>query len=563
MTRDDAIERFLSAVSDRCDADWAELEQISTSAEDHALVRNLRALRTIADHGAPLALVEAEAPKATWAHLTLLDKIGEGAYGEVHRAWDPKLSIDVALKLIPSQLASPEEALREGRMLARIRHENVARVYGVDHQDGFVGIWTEFVDGVTLKDVAREAAPLPEARLVATSRQLLAALAAIHDANILHRDLKPENVLLDKAGRVVVTDFGCGALRTGSGAAHRAQLAGTPRFWAPELFEQGTPTPGTDCYALGVLIYLLATGDYPVEAADVGALQVAHAQGKRRRLADARADLSPAFTAAVDRALEADPARRFRSAREWLETLDAPALVVRPATSRGGLARRFAWRPVLATAGVLATVAGVWWAASLNAPPLAFETELLRAHADGPFEKLAAGVGGPDAASVQVGDRLMLAFESSRTAHVYVINWDEEGRAYLLFPMDESELRNPLPGGTPHRLPGLVRGQPFAWEVSSAGRQEHFAVVTSADRLAEFERAIRETPRVQVEGDGTLPSAAFSGLLRGVGRAKSVEGTPGARPEDILETLRQQIDADPALRKKVAIEVLTVNNAGG
>jgi serine/threonine protein kinase len=238
MTRDDAIDRFLAAVSDRCEADWAELEQMSTSAEDHALVQNLRALRTIAEHGAPLSRAEADAPKGTWAHLTLLEKIGEGAYGEVHRAWDPKLSIDVALKLIPSQLTSPDEALREGRMLARIRHDNVARVFGVDHQGGFVGIWTEFVDGVTLKDVVREAAPLPEARLLSTARQLLEALAAIHDAHILHRDLKPENVL-GRSGRW--RRFPDAARCARRGTDRRAQLAGTPRFWAPD--SSGTARP--------------------------------------------------------------------------------------------------------------------------------------------------------------------------------------------------------------------------------------------------------------------------------------------------------------------------------
>ena len=549
MTRDDAIDRFLAAVSDRCEADWAELERMSTSAADHALVENLRALHTIAEHGAPLSRADADAPKGTWAHLTLLEKIGEGAYGEVHRAWDPKLSIDVALKLIPSQLASPDEALREARMLARIRHDNVARVYGADHRDGFVGIWTEFVDGWTLEDVTREEGPQPEFQLLQMSEQLLQALAAIHGEHILHRDLKPANVLVEKSGRLVVADFGCGALRTSLGAGQRAQLAGTPRFWAPELFQNGAPTAASDCYALGVIIFLLATGEYPVDAADVSSLQAAHASGKRRLLTEARRDLPRAFTASVDRALEPDPAKRFRSACEWLEWLQREQM-------EPDWGRTFGRPLPLGLVATFAVMVALWWAVSLRTPPIAFEAELLRARADGPFQKL-------EADAVQVGDRLMLAFESPRAAHVYVINWDDEGRAYLLFPMEGSELHNPLAGGAAHRLPGLVGGEPFAWEVSSAAKQEHFAVVTSAERLEGFEHAIRETPRVQVEGEGTLPPAAISGLLRGVGRAKSVEGTPGARPEEVLQALQREIDATPSLRKKVAIQLLTVPNAGG
>jgi len=114
MTRDDSIERFLAAVSDRCDADWAELDRTSSSPADRALVRNLRALRTIADHGAPLTSADLDAPKGTWAHLTLLEKVGEGSYGEVHRAWDPKLSIDVALKLIPRRSPRPRKRCAKG-----------------------------------------------------------------------------------------------------------------------------------------------------------------------------------------------------------------------------------------------------------------------------------------------------------------------------------------------------------------------------------------------------------------------------------------------------------------
>ncbi len=568
MTRDEQIERFLAAVSDRMDADWNELERTSRNAEDRELVRNLRALRRIADHGAPLALADDEGPKGSWAHLTLLERIGAGSYGEVHRAWDPKLSIDVALKLIPARMADADEAMREARLLARVRHDHVARVYGADRQDGFVGIWTEYVDGVTLEDVAREAAPLPEARLVSFARQLLAALSAIHGAHVLHRDLKPENVLVDRNDRLVVTDFGCGAPRGRDGEGARAEFAGTPRFMAPELFAGGSPTPGTDGYALAVLLFRLATGRYPTDASTVSALRDAHTRGERRRLIEERPDLPPHFAAAVDRALDPEPTKRFASALHWLETLDVGSAAAPPAHAprreraehaepplQAVPSPRATRRPVLLSAAAALAIAAVaWFVAVRTTTPLSFEAELLRAAPDGPFAPIPAG----DAATVTVGDRLMLRFESPRTAHVYVINWDDRGRAYLLFPMDASELRNPIPGGTPHHLPGLVAGRPFAWEVSSGAGRESFAVIASAERLEDFERALAETPRVQVETAGDIPPSALSGLLRGVGRATSVPDAPGARPEEVLESLRRRIASDPTLHRRISLKTLSL-----
>ena len=586
MTPRDPIDRLVDAVSERADLDWDETERTSESAEDLALVRNLRSLRAIADFGAPLSRLDSRfdvprpvgaddasglrpaVPSKTWAHLTILEKIGEGVYGEVFRAWDPRLGVDVALKLVPSEFCAEDESLAEARLLARVNHENVARVFGVDRADGWVGIWTEYVDGVTLADLARDEAPLAEPRLREIAGSLLAAAGAIHDAKIVHRDLKPDNVLVQKDGRVVVADFGCGSLRTGAGAANRARFAGTPRYLAPELFARGTPTPGTDCYALGVMLHVLATGKYPVDAKDVAELKAAHREGRRNRLADARPDLSGAFAATVDRALDPDPTKRFRSAREWLAELDVPAAA--PATVPAATARppraTFARPAVLGVLAALVLLAFVTMR-GLFAPPLAFESSLWLAPGGGEWREVAIPVdAAADAAtvdvSVTVGDRLMVSFEGTDAAFVYVVNWDDSGRAYLLFPMRESSLSNPLPGGREHRLPGFVDGEPFAWEVSSGSATEHFAVIASRERLDDFERALAGFAEVSV-GDGTLPRSVFAGVLRGVGKARATEPPPGAdRPEAFVEELRERLAADEDLRDRVALRVFSVAQGG-
>jgi hypothetical protein len=582
MTPRDPFDRLVEAVSERGEIDWDESERTSETAEDQELVRNLKSLRAIADYGAPLPKFESvrpagaddasglrpELPGKTWAHLTILEKVGEGVYGEVHRAWDPRLNVDVALKLVPSEFAPNDEALQEARLLARVNHENVARVFGVDRAAGWVGVWTEFVDGTTLRDVAREEAPLPEARLRSIARSLLAAVGAIHDAKIVHRDLKPENVLVDKSGRIVVTDFGCGSFRTGVDLANRSRFAGTPRFLAPELFEKGLPTPGTDCYALGVILYLLATSRYPVDAADVGELKAAHREGRRNALVQARRDLSPAFAATVDRSLDPDPAKRYRSAREWLADLDAteaspiePARSPTVAEATASAPKSGPWLTLVAVA-IAAVIAFVAIQGRVAAP-LAFDASLWLAHEGEGWNQWpisANGEGATDLA-VRVGDRLMMSFEAPEASFVYVVNWDDAGRAYLLFPMRESTLRNPLPGGRTHRLPGLVNGEPFAWEVSSGSDSEHFAVIASRVRLAEFEETLGGLAEVDVD-DGELPRSVFAGVLRGVGKASATDAPPGTeRPEAFVEELQRRLAEDGKLRGRVALRVFSVAHA--
>jgi len=128
-------------------------------------------------------------------------------------------------------------------------------------------------------------------------------------------------------------------------------------------------------------------------------------------------------------------------------------------------------------------------------------------------------------AAVEVGDDLFLEFRASRDLFVYVINEDEQGNTYLLFPLPELDLENPLAGEISHRLPGSRGGVPFNWTVTSIGGREHFLMVASPDRLEDLEPKLEELPRAGApKGAGAiqLPPRAVS-RLRGVG---------GLRPAD-------------------------------
>src|SRR5262249_32798681 len=142
-----------------------------------------------------------------------LDTIDKGSFGAVYRARDTKLQTDVALKLVPLpglRLLYRWRALREARMLARVTHDNVVKVYGADITDGYAGIWMEFIEGDTLSARLREAGVFSAREAALIGCDLCRALAAVHHAGLVHGDVKPRNVMRAAGGRIVLMDFGTG-----------------------------------------------------------------------------------------------------------------------------------------------------------------------------------------------------------------------------------------------------------------------------------------------------------------------------------------------------------------
>ena len=242
--------------------------------------------------------------------------------GEVYRADDLKLGQAVALKFLPKELehdaAFLERFHAEVRTARQVAHPNVCRVYDIVEADGRHFLTMEYVDGEDLASLLRRIGQLPEGKALEVARQLCAGLAAIHERGVLHRDLKPANVMLDGHGRVRITDFGL-ALAAGEGGA--GEIAGTPAYMAPEQFEGKPPTPQTDLYALGLIMYEAYTGKRAFEASSFKEWQRKHTS----TLPTAPSELDDDVEAAVDRAilrcLEKDPARRPSSARALAASL--------------------------------------------------------------------------------------------------------------------------------------------------------------------------------------------------------------------------------------------------
>lgn len=614
------------SVSDGDEVDWSDAEKRSSSDEARRIVRNLRLLSSLSSfhraadsadtrdrprHGhetgdtvslldepalsRPVAL-PTDAPRS-WGGFEIRAKIGEGSYGEVFRAWDPKLQRDVALKLLKRDAASRRDlgarVLHEARLLARIDHPNIVTVYGADEHEGRVGLWMELVRGRSLEVSMKDQGRLGARESAMLGVELCRALAAVHRVGLVHRDVKAGNVMREEGGRILLMDFGAGS---DAQSIEEGSLSGTPLYIAPEAFGGQKPTPRSDIFSLGVLLYHLVTASYPINAGTFRELREKVRRRESRLLRDERPDLPEPFVKVVERALAWDPTERFQTAGELEQGLsaflgrDAGATLPRGGVPEGRSPRRWAlglggilmvaatvisllmidrgrlpgWRdatstktdgtvaanakdPAAGSAGSpsvpfgvsgaadrlpdqpgrdrVVTADGVDGAASAAAnpgstapssvvigTPYSVEASFWRVRRNGRRERLEPG------AKLALGDRLSLDLKASRSLHVYVLDEDDRGHAYALFPLPGLELQNPLSAGQSHVLPGQdADGTTNEWSVTSVGGQEHLLVLASPERLVDFEAEMARLPRPQPGEAGIAIPEDVKVRLRGIG----------------------------------------------
>jgi len=320
---DPTLIALAAAVLDGEAADWnAFVTEASESTR--AIVAELRAIAAIGSvkrsFVAGFRTWQIAPPPVRWGHLTIVDILGRGAFGSVHRAWDTKLEREVALKLLGPYDPSTADAVAEGRLLARVHHPNVVTIFGADRVEGRTGLWMEIVQGETLEAIVARDGPLPIGRVVEIGRQLCSALAAVHAAGLVHRDIKTQNVMLTEGGRVVLMDFGAG----GRADAESNGIAGTPLYLAPEIFEHEPASPQSDIYAAGVVVYRLLTGAFPVHGRSMVEVRAAHQKGSTvTDVRSLRRSIPRSLARVVSKALCPDPAARFSSADDMSRALTA------------------------------------------------------------------------------------------------------------------------------------------------------------------------------------------------------------------------------------------------
>jgi len=318
----------------------------------------------------------------------LTEKLGEGGMGVVYKAVDPRLKRNVALKLLPPELAADParraRLLTEARALSALSHPNVVVVHEIDSAEGADFIAMELVEGRPLSRLI-PASGVPVKQALDYATQIAAALGAAHAAGVVHRDLKPGNVMVTPQGRVKVLDFGLAKRLPGleaqseapteTGAPHTAEgrLVGTAAYMSPEQVEGRAVDARSDLFSLGVVLYEMLTGRRPFGGESVPALLSAILRDTPLPATSLRPDLPRGLDRILERALAKDPGRRYPSADEL--AADLGRLDARPAAPARGRARAALALAVAATG--IAVAAGLLWRRDRTPPARAGRLQLV------------------------------------------------------------------------------------------------------------------------------------------------------------------------------------------
>lgn len=454
-----SLENLAAQIADDKPVDWLEASGVGDSSDGSAL-QGLRELEQVVNGFRHAQLAEGRATptssKFQFGGLTVIERLGSGSQGDVWRAYDPLLDLQVALKLrkVGSGVLS-HQFLEEARRLARVRQANIVSVYGAAVHDGRAGLWMELIRGTSLADLLAQHGPFAATDVRAIGLDLCHALAAVHRHGLIHGDVKLENVMREISGRTVLMDFGAASEVNRESSA---VVSGSLRYLAPEVLGGDPPSVASDIYALGVLLHRLLTGEYP---------------DLKSSLRTACPAAPKALVTAIETATRADPARRHASTLAFATALSAP-------TPRGLDGWR-GWAIAAAFIAIAASVFGVVMSIHRNAPMPTWQTDLSFHRGD---------VALTEGATVALGDRLSLAFRSNETSYVYVFDDDGSGEAAVLFPLQGVEPKNPLNPNTDYQLPGKSSSQSVSWQVSSNAQREQFIVIATDIPQPQLDAAI-------------------------------------------------------------------------
>ncbi len=250
----------------------------------------------------------------------LLEPLGRGGMAVVYRARDLMLERPVAVKILRQNFTADsafrERFRQEARAAANLTHPNLVTVYDFGIAEGHPYIVMEYVPGLHLKEYIRRRAPLPAEQAVSLMVQACAAIGYTHRAGLVHCDVKPQNMLVDSDGRrLKVTDFGIArALASIHPEEHNPIVWGSPQYFAPEQAAGRPPSPASDVYALGVILYEMLTGRLPFEAQDPETLARLHQNAQPIPPRRYNPDIPPILEQIILKVLSKEPAARYRTA---------------------------------------------------------------------------------------------------------------------------------------------------------------------------------------------------------------------------------------------------------
>jgi serine/threonine protein kinase len=292
--------------------------------------------RQVLDPGAATLLVGAaddalllEVRHALSGEYDIDREVGRGAMAVVYRATEAGLGRRVALKVLPPEMTLNRELTerfkREARLAASLEHPNIIPVYREGQAGRFLFMAMKFVEGRSLEDIIASQGPLPVPVVLHVLRAATSALAYAHERGIVHRDIKSANILVDRDGRVVVSDFGIARAAEDASLTSTGTMVGTPYFMSPEQCAARRIGPQSDQYSLGVVAFQMLTGHVPFQAESLPGIMHHHFYTQVPDVATARLDVPLPLRELIDRALAKKPENRFASTHAMQAGLEAVA----------------------------------------------------------------------------------------------------------------------------------------------------------------------------------------------------------------------------------------------
>ena len=263
----------------------------------------------------------------------LQDELGRGGAGIVYRAIDRRLKRNVALKILPPDLAFRsdirERFLREAETAAQLNHPNIVPIFSVDEREGLAWFVMALVDGGSIADRVRDRGALSYDEVRRILREVADALGYAHERGVVHRDIKPDNILIDsQTGRALVSDFGIARATTEGESRLTATgtAIGTPSYMSPEQCSGDRELDGrSDLYSLGAVGYFMIAAKPPFEGPSTPVIMMKQVTERPAPLGRVRRDVPRDLDAILMKLLEKDPADRFQSGAELIKALDGQA----------------------------------------------------------------------------------------------------------------------------------------------------------------------------------------------------------------------------------------------
>ena len=265
--------------------------------------------------------------------------LGKGGMGAVFLAHDLTLEREVAIKVLPPDVAQDEQVVRrfhqEAKTAAKLDHPNIIPIYRVESEGGLNYFVMKYIAGTSLEDLLDKNEPLPVADIQRILWEAACALGHAHQRGVVHRDVKPANIMFDHDGRVMLTDFGISkALQAATGFTATGMIIGTPHYMAPEQ-GKGAPVDGrADQYSLGVVGYRMITSELPFGGDSVHTIIYKHIYEEPPLASAKRPGIPGSLTATISRALSKDPDLRFPTMEDFATAVWPEQPVASPAKGR-------------------------------------------------------------------------------------------------------------------------------------------------------------------------------------------------------------------------------------